>query len=86
MNEHLVHVIGVNQYSNDIFGEDIRGKLMRTNGRRLFEVVTPIESLSDIKSKTGFIEAKTYKRNDLLNARVTDVFTIDGVKYSGNKY
>ena len=85
LNEHLVHVIGVNQYSNDIFGKDINGKLMMTNGHRLYEVVTPIETLQTIKAKSGFVEAKTFERKDLLNAKVTNVFIIDGVKYSGER-
>ena len=78
-----MNVIGVDQYSNNIYGKDINGKLMMTNGQRSYEVVTPIDTLSAIKAKSGFIEAKTYTRKDLLNAKVANEFTIDGIKYSG---
>ena len=77
-----MHVLGVNQYSNSIYGKDINGKLMMINGDRMKEAVTPKGSEADIKGRGGFAGAKQYKRSDLLNNAETNVFSIDDVKYS----
>ena len=86
LNDHFVHVLGVNQYSNSIYGKDINGKLMMINGDQMKEAVTPKGSETDIRGRGGFAAGKQYKRSDLLTNAEADVFSIGDVKYSSMCY
>jgi len=76
-------VIGVQDFSNNIYGLNAKGQVMMVKPNRQYYTLLEKGKLETVMQNSGFITAKKFSRDEVYSAKVTDVFRFEGVPYSG---
>ena len=85
MASSIVSVLGGHPYSNTLYGRDTRGQLVKFNTLDTSYTLISNSMLDAVKSKAGFVAAKSYNRTMLLNTNLTSEFVVHGKNY-GSTY
>ena len=80
----IVSLLGGHQYSNTLYGRDARGQLVKFNTRDTSYTLMSDSMFDSVKSKAGFVAAKSYNRSMVLNTNLTGEFVVQG-KTFGSK-